>query len=115
MLFRSVVVKDMSVVSSGGYERYFEENGTIYHHILDPKTGYPADSGIVSMTIIDESSARADALSTACFVLGLEEGLALLESLPDSEGIFIMDDNSIIATSGLAGRVSVIDERFYMR
>ena len=111
----AVTVKDASVVSSGGYERYFEERGETYHHIIDPKTGYPADSGIVSMTIIDESSARADALSTACFVLGAEKGYALLESLPDSEGVFILEDNSIVITSGLAGKVSVIDERFHMR
>ena len=108
----SVTVQDASVVTSGGYERYFEEDGTIYHHLLDPKTGCPADSGIVSMTIIDASSARADALSTACFVLGLEEGLALLEPLPGSEGIFILEDNSIVVTSGLTESVTLTDERF---
>ena len=111
----SITVNDESVVTSGGYERYFEEDGTIYHHLLNPKTGCPADSGIVSMTIVDPSSARADALSTACFVLGLDEGLALLESLPDSEGIFILKDNSIVITSGLTGRAAITDERFTMR
>ena len=110
----TVTVKNASVVSSGGYERYFEENGVIYHHLLDPDTGYPADSGIISMTIVDESSARADALSTACFVLGLEKGLELLESLAGSEGLFIMEDNSMVVTSGLAEKVSVIDERFHI-
>jgi Membrane-associated lipoprotein involved in thiamine biosynthesis len=111
----TVTIKNASVVSSGGYERYFEENGVTYHHLLDPTTGYPANSGIISMTIIDESSARADALSTACFVLGLEKGLELIESLPGSEGIFIMQDNSIVLTSGLAEKVSIIDENFHMR
>ena len=111
----SVTVQDESVVTSGVYERYFEEGGTVYHHLLDPKTGFPADNGIVSMTIIDASSARADALSTACFVLGLEEGLALLESLPDSEGIFITEDSRIIVTSGLKERVALTDERFSVR
>ena len=111
----AVTVRDKSVVTSGGYERYFEKGGTVYHHLLDPKTGYPADSGIISMTIIDESSARADALSTACFVLGLEKGLALLESLPGSEGIFILSDKSIVSTSGITGDINIMDERFSVK
>ena len=111
----TVTVENTSLVSSGGYERYFEECGALYHHLLDPSTGYPADSGIISMTIIDESSTRADALSTACFVLGLEKGLELLESLPGSEGLFIMRDHSVVVTSGLAEKVRILDERFHMQ
>ena len=110
----AVEAQDASVVTSGGYERYFEQDGSVYHHILDPKTGYPVYNGLLSVTIIDGSSTRADALSTSCFVLGLEAGYALLESLPDSEGIFITDKNEIYLTSGLHGRVSLIDSRFRM-
>jgi thiamine biosynthesis lipoprotein len=108
----AVSVQDRAVVTSGGYERYFQEDGTTYHHILNPQTGYPAASGLLSVTIVDPSSTRADALSTACFVLGLEEGYALLESLPDSEGVFITEDKAIYLTSGLSGKVALLDPQF---
>ena len=104
-----------SIVTSGGYERYFEQDGTTYHHLLDPKTGYPADSGVISVTIIDPSSARADALSTACFVLGAEKGMGLLATLPESEGIFVLEDHSIIITPGLQGIVTLTDDRFELK
>ena len=107
-----VSVQDVSVVTSGGYERNFEENGTVYHHILDPKTGYPAQSGLLAVTIVDVSSTRADALSTACFVLGLAEGYRLLETQEGSEGIFVTADYTIVLTPGLVGRVTLQDERF---
>ena len=107
-----VSAQDTSVVTSGGYERYFEQDGIVYHHILDPKTGYPAQSGLLAVSIIDVSSTRADALSTACFVLGLAEGYRLLQTQEGSEGIFITSDYTIVLTPGLAGRVSLLDERF---
>ena len=108
----TVSVRDSSVVTSGGYERYFEKDGMIYHHLLDPGTGYPSDNGIVSMTIINESSTTADALSTACFVLGPDKGLQLLEALPGTEGILVTKDRNIKVTSGLKENVSLTDDRF---
>ena len=108
----TATVSDVSVVTSGGYERYFEEGGVVYHHLLDPETGYPAKNGLLSVSIVDASSTRADALSTACFVLGLEEGYKLLESLPESEGIFITDDNNVYVTTELFDKVDLLDKRF---
>jgi thiamine biosynthesis lipoprotein len=106
-----VEVSDKAVVTSGGYERYFERDGVIYHHILDPKTGYPADTGLLSVTVVAGSSVLADALSTACFVLGLEDGMELLEEYSDCEGIFITEDGSLHTTRGLEGQVTIVDAR----
>lgn len=97
----TVQVSGMSVVTSGNYERYFEENGVRFHHILDPATGYPAKAGLVSATIIAESSLDCDALSTAVYVLGAEEGLALIEFLPDTEAILIMSNGKVRCSSGM--------------
>lgn len=87
-----VEVRNRSVVSSGTYERYFENNGTIYHHILDPSTGYPYQNDLLQVTILSDYSADGDALSTACFALGLEEGARLAESLDGIQAIFITQD-----------------------
>lgn len=86
--------------TSGSYEKYFTENGKTYHHLLDPETGYPAESGLISVTVLSNGGALSDALSTACFVLGLEDGLALLEEY-DAEGIFIDENNVITVTDGI--------------
>ena len=92
---------DATVVTSGNYERYFELDGVRYHHILDPETGYPVSNGLASVSIITQSSMYADALSTACYVLGLEEGMALIEELEDVEAIFITEDLEIHYSSGV--------------
>lgn len=88
----TVSVKDKSVVSSGIYERYFKQNNTIYHHILDPKTGFPYQNNLLEVTIISDSSADGDALSTTCFALGLEKGLEFINQLEGTEAVFITDD-----------------------
>ncbi len=89
-----------SVVTSGTYERYFEVDGQIYHHIMDPETGRPTDNNLTSVTILSDSSMRGDALSTSCFVLGLTDGLELIESLDGYEALFITDDGTLFCTSG---------------
>jgi thiamine biosynthesis lipoprotein len=93
-----VSVSDTSVVTSGIYERYFYEGDTLYHHILDTKTGYPVENNITSVTIICASSVDADALSTTCFCLGVEKGAALLDTLPDTEYLFLLNDGTQYAS-----------------
>ena len=83
---------DNSLVSSGVYERYFEVDGVRYHHILNTETGYPYDNGLLGVSIISPESVDGDALSTACFALGLEDGMNLINSLENTEAIFITED-----------------------
>lgn len=94
-------ITNATAVTSGNYERYFIQDGVRYHHILDPKTGYPANSGLCSTTIITENSMLADALSTATYVMGLEKSYAYIESLDHVEAIFITDDGTVVKTSGI--------------
>lgn len=88
------------ISTSGNYERFFEdENGKRYHHIFDPSTGYPADSGLLSVTVDTQYGYVSDALSTACFVLGIEKSLPLLEKY-NADAVFITTDKEIITTYG---------------
>lgn len=95
-----VSLENKSFVTSGDYERYFIENGVRYHHILDPKTGWPAESGVSSVSIISDSSTDGDALSTTCFVLGIEKGLELVNSLDNIEAVFVDNDNNLYFSDG---------------
>jgi thiamine biosynthesis lipoprotein len=96
-----VEVSDSTVVTSGVYERYFIKDGVRYHHILDPKTGAPARTGLLSTTIVTRQSMAADALAKV-FVLGVERGMALVRSLPGVEAIFVTEDHTVIVSPGLA-------------
>ena len=113
-----VSAADKFIVTSGVYERYFEENGVRYHHIIDPKTGSPAESGLVSVTVLCENGAWADALSTACFVLGADGALALRNALSaqgtDFELILVTDDDRVLYTGGLADVFTPNDESGYL-
>lgn len=97
----AVEVRDETVVSSGVYERCFTVDGVLYHHILDTSTGYPYQNGLLGVTIITKNSVDGDALSTTCFALGLSDGMALIESLPDTEAVFITDDYALHKSSGI--------------
>ena len=112
-----VSASDAFIVTSGVYERYFEENGVRYHHILDPKTGSPAESGLVSVTVMCKNGAWADALSTACFVLGADGALALRDDLAaqgtNFELIFVTDDGRVLYTGGLAAAFTPNEESGY--
>lgn len=94
----SIKTVDSSVVSSGVYERYFKIDDVLYHHILNPETGFPYDNGLLGVTILSEKSVDGDALSTSCFALGLEDGMKLIQSLDDVEAIFITKDYELIGT-----------------
>lgn len=90
----TISLREGFVSTSGAYERYFEQDGTRYHHIIDPKTAYPAQSDLASATVIANSGALSDALSTACFVLGAQKGKMLLDKY-QAQGIFITYDKQI--------------------
>ena len=103
--FGTVSIEDACVVTSGAYQRYFEENGVRYHHILDPYTGCPAESGVKSVSVVAQDDTLADALSTALFVMGLDAGAELQKSSGLSfEAVFVTDENTVWITPGLAGR-----------
>lgn len=97
---------ETAIVTSGDYERFFTYEGKRYHHILSPKTGYPSE-GLMSVTIKAGDGKTADAISTAVFVMGPQEGLKLIESLNGVEGMLIDKDSNILVSKGLAGKVKV--------
>lgn len=99
-------VTDQTVVSSGVYERYITVDDKLYHHILDPGTGYPYENDLLGVTVICQDSVDGDGLSTTCFSLGLEEGMALIERLPDTEAVFITEDYRFHCSSGIGDTIS---------
>jgi thiamine biosynthesis lipoprotein len=103
----TVEIRNSAIVTSGDYERYFQVNDERYHHIIDPQSGMPA-RGLISVTVVATDAFTADAYSTAVFVLGLEQGIALVESLPGVEAILITEDEQVHITSGLEGLVEVL-------
>lgn len=99
--FGVVLVSNKSVVTSGAYERCFSVDGIRYHHILDYRTGWPSDSELESVTLVCENSTKADILSTAVFVLGLEEGLELIKKFDEVDAVFVTKDKKIYLTKGI--------------
>lgn len=103
---------DKTIVTSGNYERYFEEDGKIYHHILNPKTGYPSENNLLSVSIISNDSFDADALSTSVYVMGLEQGMNFIEKISAVEVMFITDDLKVYLSPGLEDIIEVNNPDF---
>ena len=109
----TITVGETAVVTSGTYQRYFvAQDGTTYHHIINPKTGYPTTNGLVSVTIVCEDGVRADALSTAMFVLGKSKALDFWRTYGDFDMIIVDEDNNITATSGLMEKIDVVNPNY---
>ncbi len=103
-------ISDKTVVTSGDYERFFMKDGVRYHHIIDPRTGWPSNSDLISSTIVTNSSMSADALSTATFVMGLKKSRELLKKLDGIDAIFITKDKKIYVTENLKKYFNFQDE-----
>lgn len=105
--FATVSLSDRTLSTSGDYERSFIKDGKRYHHLLDPDFGEPAN-GCRSVTIVTSRAVLADVLSTGVFILGPVEGMKLIEQLPDVEGVIVTADNELIISSGLRGRLELL-------
>lgn len=97
--------------TSGDYEKYFIEDGVRYHHIMDPSTGYPAKSGVTGVTVVCDTGLEADALSTACFVLGVEKGAQLLKTY-GVDGLFVDEEHHVYLTEGMKERFSLLADSY---
>jgi len=106
--------KDQSIVTSGVYERFLEVDGVKYHHLLNPKDGYPFMNDIAGVSIITDRSVDGDALSTAVFSKGLKDGMEYIESIKGAEAIFISNDKKVYTTRGLKGKFELTSEAFEM-
>ena len=112
-------VSNEAIVSSGDYERFledeFEKTGERYHHIFDPKTGYPARSGIIATTVLTEHSIDADALATCLFILGKDRGLEIIEKVDGARGLCIDETKGIYSSFSMDNTLEIIDEEYKIR
>lgn len=108
----TISVINKSVVTSGSYERYFEAGGKTYHHIINPSTGYPSESDIVSATIISDNSIDGDGLSTGVYIMGVFKAMRLIEEIKGLDAIFITKNKEVYVTSGLSGKVTLTNNEF---
>lgn len=104
-------LKDTCVSTSGNYEKYFEQDGKRYHHILNATTGYPATSEFKSVTVVCESGLISDALSTVCYIAGYRKSIEILKKF-DAEAVFIFNNNAVRVTDGLSGKFAVTDDSY---
>ncbi|RAU36994.1 FAD:protein FMN transferase [Enterobacter sp. RIT418] len=111
-LIGTLTVENRSVVTSGTYERYFEQNGRRYHHILDPRTGYPLDNALDSVTLISTDSIDGDIWTTLLFGMGVEKGCAALRARPDIEAIFVTKAKEVVLSSEHHFRFTLLDNGY---
>ena len=104
-------IEDKCVITSGGYERFFEKNGVHYHHIIDPRTGYPADSGLISATIISDDGALADGLSTSLFIMGKDEAEKYWRDHADDFDYILEDEDGTLYVTEGADEILTTDNR----
>lgn len=104
-------LKDTCVSTSGNYEKYFEQDGKRYHHILNATTGYPATSEFKSVTVVCDSGLLSDALSTVCYIAGYRKSVEILKEY-DAEAVFIFNNNAVKVTDGLSGKFTVTDDSY---
>ena len=110
-----VPVVDQTVVTSGIYEKYFEEKGKKYHHILNPDTGYPVENNLYSVSIITDKSIDGDGLSTTALLYGLEDGMNLIEELKNAEAVFVTSDKKVYVSSGLKDIFTITNTEFELQ
>ena len=108
-LLGTLLLQDACAITAGGYQRYFEQDGVRYHHILDTSTGWPVQNELAGITILASDAFDADALSTTVFAMGLEEGTAFVEGLDGVEAVFITRDEQVSWTSGLNDRLTLLN------
>lgn len=109
-LFATLELADKAVITSGAYERNFEQNGITYHHIIDPRTGYPAESGLSSVTIVSDDGTLADGLSTALFIMGKESAVEFWRShRNDFDMVLLADDGAVTVSAGIADALALSD------
>ncbi|MBY5035537.1 FAD:protein FMN transferase [Streptococcus gallolyticus] len=109
-----VFKKDSSIVTSGIYERFFEQDGKIYHHILNPHTGYPVENSISGVTVFTKTSTQGDSLSTTLFIYGIEDGLAYVNQLDGVEAVFIDKDHGVHLSQGLKDTFQLTNKEYHL-
>ena len=109
-LFAALEIDDKAVITSGAYERNFEQDGVVYHHIIDPRTGYPAENGLSSVTIVSDDGTLADGLSTALFIMGKESAVEFWRShRNDFDMVLLADDGAVTVSAGIADALALSD------
>ncbi len=110
-IFASVHLKDSAISTAGDYQRFFIKDGKRYHHIIDPATGYPSDSGLISVSVIAPEGYMADGIDTAILILGAEKGMKLLESM-GLDGVLVYADKKILITKNLFGKIDILKKEY---
>jgi len=110
--FAILEISGKSLVSSGSYERFFVFEDSVYHHIMDVRTGFPADNELVQVTVISDSCADGDGYSTSAFILGLDRGFSLINDTDGVEGVFVTKDKKVYVTDGVGSRLTIVSDSY---